>query len=192
MSRQHLCRSGLQLVGRIELAMTVLTLLAIVTIMLSQVFSRYLLGRPLIWAEELATYLLIWLAFLAASVTYKMRRHIAIRTYDGFAPARVRRVADSIINLIIAAVLVTVIFYIPDAMRTERLQSTVGLPVSIHLHWFFTVPTLVSFLSMTATAIFYAVDATMGGDAPILGTIPDPSLSDAIMGEELIVAEERR
>ncbi|MCO6381481.1 TRAP transporter small permease [Oceanicola sp. 502str15] len=173
-------RSGLRLLGRLEVALAIIALSVIIVIMLNQVFSRYILGQPSIWAEELATYLLIWLAFVAASVTYKMKRHIAIQTYATFVGPRVRALTHVVIHLIIAAVLLTVIAYIPDAMRTERLQSTVGLPVDIKLHWFFTVPTLVTFISMTLTALFYAADAARGGVSPILAPIEDPSLSDAI------------
>ena len=192
MSKRHLCLSALRLVGRVELALAILVLVAIVAIMLNQVFSRYMLGRPLIWAEEMATYLLIWLAFLAASVAYKMRRHIAIQTYETLASARVRCVANVLIHLVIAAVLMVVIRYIPDAMRTERLQTSVGLPVAIRLHWFFTVPTLVTFISMTVTALYYAADALAGGEAPVLGPIDDPSLSDGIMDGDAIAGEARR
>lgn len=180
MKSREFCRSTLRLVGRVEVGLAIAILSVIVATILSQVFSRYVLGRPLIWAEELATYLLIWLAFVAASATYKMRRHIAIQTYGAFAGHRVRCAGNALIHAIVAAVLIVVILYIPDAMRTESLRRTVGLPVTIRLHWFFSVPTLIAFVSMTATAVFYAIDGAMGGEDPILATIQDPSLTDAI------------
>jgi TRAP-type C4-dicarboxylate transport system permease small subunit len=162
--------------------LAVAILVAIVSIVLSQVFSRYVLGYPLIWAEELATYLLIWLGFTAASVAYKLRRHIAIQTVGGLMPASVMRVADAGVHVLIFVLLGIVIAHIPDAMRTERMQSSVGLPVEIGLHWFFTVPTLASFVSMSLTAAFYAVDALRGAGAPILVQRDDPSLDDDIVG----------
>jgi TRAP-type C4-dicarboxylate transport system permease small subunit len=174
-------RGLLARLGRLEAMLAVAILMAIVGIVLLQVFSRYVLGYPLIWAEELATYLLIWLGFTAASVAYKLRRHIAIQTVGGLMPARVMRVADAGVHVLIVVVLGVVIAHIPDAMRTERMQSTVGLPVRIGLHWFFTVPTLMSFVSMSLTATFYAVDTLRGGGAPILATQDDPSLDDDIV-----------
>ncbi|MEO1106183.1 MAG: TRAP transporter small permease subunit, partial [Pseudomonadota bacterium] len=57
-------RTVLRIVGRLELAAAAAVLAAIALIILSQVFSRYVMGTPLIWAEEMATYLLIWLGFL--------------------------------------------------------------------------------------------------------------------------------
>ena len=176
-------RKFLSAVGKIELATTVAILAIIVGIVLCQVFSRYVLGRPLIWAEELATYLMIWLGFVAASVAYKMRRHISIQTYDSFVSPSVRRLATALIHAVVLAALVTVTLYVPDAMRTERLQSTVGLPVNVGLHWFFTVPTLVACLSMSLTAVFYICDAIWGSGAALLDAHTDPSLSDDIISD---------
>lgn len=177
-------RTALRIVGTLELAAAAAVLAAIALIILSQVFSRYVMGTPLIWAEEMATYLLIWLGFLAASVAYKLRRHIAIKTYESFAPPTLKRVANALIHVLIVIALVVVIVHIPDAMRTERMQSTVGLPVSLGLHWFFTVPTLVACASMAITALFYTVDTLVGSGKPILATLADPSLTDDIIKDD--------
>ncbi len=174
-------RRILNLVGKIELTAAVIILGAIVAIILSQVFSRYVLGKPLIWAEELATYLLIWLGFVAASVAYKLRRHIAIQTFQSLLPETVLRISGALIHVLILVILTIVIWYIPDAMRTERMQSTVGLPINVGLHWFFTVPTLVSCLSMSVSALFYAADSLFGSREPLLAAQMDPSLNDDIL-----------
>lgn len=173
-------RSYLRVLGYVESILAVSTVATIVLIILAQVFSRYVLGRPLIWAEELATYLLIWLGFLSASVALKMKRHITIRTFDAFVSERARQYASAFAYLCAAAALVAVILYIPDAMRTERLKTTVGLPVDIGLHWFFTVPTLVACISMTATSLFYVAASLLGDTHPLLALPADPSLEDDI------------
>lgn len=46
----------------------VATLLAVMTaLILLQVFFRYVLNSPLVWAEELARLNMIWMAFLGAA-----------------------------------------------------------------------------------------------------------------------------
>jgi TRAP-type C4-dicarboxylate transport system permease small subunit len=55
---------------------TLLVLLCL--IVATQVFSRYVLGNPFIWAEELARTLFIWTSFLGAVVALKQKRHFAI------------------------------------------------------------------------------------------------------------------
>jgi TRAP-type C4-dicarboxylate transport system permease small subunit len=44
-------------------------------IMAVQVFSRYALNSSLFWSEELARFMLVWLAFLGASLAYRRRVH---------------------------------------------------------------------------------------------------------------------
>jgi TRAP-type C4-dicarboxylate transport system permease small subunit len=46
------------------------SMLAIVVIMVVQVFARYILNASLIWAEELCRYILIWQSFLLIGIAY--------------------------------------------------------------------------------------------------------------------------
>ncbi len=44
--------------------------LAMALIVVLQVFFRYILNQSLMWSEEVARYLLVWLTFLGATVAY--------------------------------------------------------------------------------------------------------------------------
>ncbi|HVR28111.1 MAG TPA: TRAP transporter small permease [Thermoanaerobaculia bacterium] len=46
-----------------------------------QVATRFLLGRPSPWSEELARFLLIWLGLLGASYALGRRMHLAIELF---------------------------------------------------------------------------------------------------------------
>lgn len=46
------------------------SMLAIVIIMIVQVFARYVLNASLIWAEELCRYILVWQSFLLIGIAY--------------------------------------------------------------------------------------------------------------------------
>jgi TRAP-type C4-dicarboxylate transport system permease small subunit len=46
------------------------SMLAIVVIMIVQVFARYVLNASLIWAEELCRYILVWQSFLLIGIAY--------------------------------------------------------------------------------------------------------------------------
>lgn len=46
------------------------SMLAIVVIMVVQVFCRYVLNASLIWAEELCRYILVWQSFLLIGIAY--------------------------------------------------------------------------------------------------------------------------
>ena len=43
-----------------------------------QVFTRYILRNPSDWTEELATYLMIWVGMLGASVALNRGAHLGI------------------------------------------------------------------------------------------------------------------
>lgn len=50
----------------------------IVVIMIAQVWSRYVMGGSLIWAEELCRYLLIWQTFLVLGLAYSKGEFVAL------------------------------------------------------------------------------------------------------------------
>ncbi|KUL92633.1 hypothetical protein DK26_28040 [Bosea sp. WAO] len=60
------------------LALLVLLFVAMTLTCTAQVVWRYVFGDPLIWSEELARYLFIWIGYLSAWVAWKHRAHIAL------------------------------------------------------------------------------------------------------------------
>lgn len=61
-----------------------------------QVFFRYVLEEPLPWSEELARYLFVWAAFLAAAVTVGRNDHFSIPFFVERFSARSRVVFDAL------------------------------------------------------------------------------------------------
>jgi TRAP-type C4-dicarboxylate transport system permease small subunit len=51
---------------------------AMVVACTAQVIWRYLFNDPLVWSEELARYLFIWISYISAWVAWKSRSHIAL------------------------------------------------------------------------------------------------------------------
>lgn len=59
------------------------SMLAIVVIMIVQVFARYVLNASLIWAEELCRYILIWQSFLLIGIAYQQGELIILDILTG-------------------------------------------------------------------------------------------------------------
>ncbi|MDH7598801.1 MAG: TRAP transporter small permease [Sedimentisphaerales bacterium] len=55
-----------------------------------QVFTRFVLKRPSSWTEELATFLLIWVALLGGAVALGRGAHLGIDYFVGRLPERTR------------------------------------------------------------------------------------------------------
>jgi len=66
------------------------SMLAIVVIMIVQVFARYVLNASLIWAEELCRYILIWQSFLLIGIAYHQGELIVLDVLSGKVSPAVR------------------------------------------------------------------------------------------------------
>jgi TRAP-type C4-dicarboxylate transport system permease small subunit len=67
-----------RLIERATLALLVALFATMTLACTAQVIWRYAFGDPLIWSEELARYLFIWIGYLSAWVAWKHRAHIAL------------------------------------------------------------------------------------------------------------------
>ncbi|MXQ14608.1 TRAP transporter small permease [Microvirga makkahensis] len=65
-------------VERLFLIALVVLFAAMVAACTAQVIWRYLFDDPLVWSEELARYLFIWISYISAWVAWKNRAHIAL------------------------------------------------------------------------------------------------------------------
>lgn len=92
------------------MAAAVALLAAIVAVVLAGTFGRYL-GRPVIWSDEVAQALFVWLALLAADLTLQRAGHFRIELLPRLLPPRVRFLLELAIKLVIAALLVLLVYY---------------------------------------------------------------------------------
>src|SRR5262245_9711749 len=61
-----------------------------VIILFAGVISRYFLESPLVWSDELAEILFLWLATLGAVVAFRRNEHMRMTAFVGMASPRVR------------------------------------------------------------------------------------------------------
>ncbi len=73
-----------------------LLVLADILVLLAGVVSRYLLHTPLIWSDELAGVLFLWLAMLGSVVALHKGEHMRMTAVVGMMPARMRSRFDLI------------------------------------------------------------------------------------------------
>jgi len=87
------------------------TLLVLMTfLVLYQVFTRYVLGAPAAFTEELVRYALVWTSFISAAYAFLHRKHMALVLVRDKLPGRARRGfllgADVLVLLFAVVVLV--------------------------------------------------------------------------------------
>jgi len=106
----------------------ILLLVAMVVVVCMGVFFRYALNSSLVWYDEFASYLLVWLTFYGAVVADYHRRHIGFDLLvDRLAPAA-RRVADAAGELAVLGFQFVLFYY--GWVLTQRLgdETAISLP----------------------------------------------------------------
>lgn len=171
-------RRFLVITGYVELGLAIAILVGLLATIGSQVFSRYLLGMPLIWVEELASYMLIWLGFMSAAVAHKQGRHIRIAILAGLKSERFHLWLYLFAELVVIVFAGILLWYVPGPMAIEARSTSIGLPIDIARHWFFSVPLTIGIISMLLTSIHnlmvgFAQRDTGRPPDPILGTFGD-------------------
>ncbi|MDW7661918.1 MAG: TRAP transporter small permease [Bacillota bacterium] len=64
---------------------------AMVALIFTQIIYRYVLTRPIPWAEEAARYFFVWATFLGASVAVRTKAHTGVDFFLNRVPEKVRK-----------------------------------------------------------------------------------------------------
>jgi len=101
----------------------------IFVVMVLQVTCRYVLGSPLVWSEELARYLYIWVCYLGAPVALRRGNHIAITLLVDQLPASLARVVAVFWHL--GAFLFLIELAIQGAILAARSHTLLAITIPI-------------------------------------------------------------
>ena len=102
-----------------------LLVLAEVVVMLMAVTSRYLFHRPLVWSDELASILFLWLAMLGSIIALQRTEHMRMTAIVGKLGPRARAFLDL---LAIAASIAFLAFVVYPAYEFARDEMDVTTP----------------------------------------------------------------
>lgn len=95
--------------GRMIAHAAALLLLVEVFLLLANVIARYVFNRPLVWGDELASILFVWLCVFGAVLAMRRNEHMRLTALISRAPPHVRAVLDVIVLTVISAFLVIII-----------------------------------------------------------------------------------
>jgi TRAP-type C4-dicarboxylate transport system permease small subunit len=98
----------------------------IVAVVLAGTVGRYF-GRPVVWSDEVAQALFVWLAMLAADLTLQRSGHFRIDALVDLLPPRLRRLIELAVKVTIAVLLVYLVYY---GMALVRLSDPRPLPMT--------------------------------------------------------------
>jgi len=158
----------------LDKALGALLLITIVASIFIQVFSRYVLNRPHIWVEELATYCFIWLVFVGASYAHIKHRHIIVTTLVDCFYRPLKRFLRVLSNLFIIVFLGFALYYGYRQFKIEAPQFTIALPIKLPRRAFYSTPFLFGMLSMQFITLHDLLKSVQDFFAPP----PDPECDE--------------
>ena len=168
-------------IGQIEMLLAAAILVGIVLMIVVQVMLNAGLGRPITWEQEAGAYALVWLTFIGASIGLKYMRHVAIVSFVGKTPARVRSAIRAMVFATILWTLYILMRELSPIMTIEARTTTVALPIDLPRSYFFSVPLMVSSALMALTALLFFFEALLG----VLGHDADETFLSPISGNHL-------
>ena len=110
--------------GALVVAMTVTTFL--------QVVCRYALNSPLVWSEELARYLFVWISLVGAGAAVRTGGHYGLDLLFLKLPAPLRAKVAGGISAVVAVFAATLLVVGVQETATASVQMASSLPVRMH------------------------------------------------------------
>jgi TRAP-type C4-dicarboxylate transport system permease small subunit len=139
-------------------------------VVFAQFFTRYVLGDPIVWTEEVARYLLILVTFLGSVMAVRKNTHIFVEFFYRLLPPKLGRSIYTLTDLIRIAFFATGAWLSWNILPIVGRQTlvTIGLSLSII---YGTV--LVSFVLMTLRSVLLAWSHWKDGYTPLTNDEPD-------------------
>lgn len=143
-------------------------------VVILEVIARYVLNAPIIWSNEVATYLFIYAVFFGGSVALKRRDLMDVRLLRERCPVRVQWFMTMVTHSVILGFSLVGTFYsgtlILTSIRTGTMSPALEIPM---LYVYLPIPIGFSLMGLFSLANFLQ-EAAAG-----FRTLPKPDLPPA-------------
>jgi TRAP-type C4-dicarboxylate transport system permease small subunit len=106
----------------LEFAVTVFMALLVLDVLWG-VCSRFVLGEPSAWTEELAIFLLIWVALLGSAVGFSRQKHLGVDYFVNQLHPDARRLIAIVVQGLVAAFAASAMVWGGYVLVSETLQA---------------------------------------------------------------------
>ncbi|MBB4380367.1 tripartite ATP-independent transporter DctM subunit [Bradyrhizobium sp. SBR1B] len=114
-----------RLLGRILEAFVSILLTAEILLLFAGVMARYVFLKPIIWSDELASMLFLWLVMLGSAIALRRGEHMRMTALFAYVSPRMRAHLDAIA---LAASLCLVVLLFPAALEYALEEAIVRTP----------------------------------------------------------------
>ncbi|MBV9016340.1 MAG: TRAP transporter large permease subunit [Alphaproteobacteria bacterium] len=145
------------LIGRVSEFVGAALVVAETCILFAGVVSRYVFNSPIIWTDELATFLFLWLAMFGAVVAIRGDGHMRLTTFVSWCAPRWGRWLGTVAELV---VIVFVLEIIVPATSYLNVQASTEL-ITLHISdWYRVVALLVGAGLIATVALLRLLETT--------------------------------
>ena len=124
------------------------------------VFTRYALGEQAKWSEELARFLLVWVALLGGALAFRTKSHLGVDYFANLLHPEARKLTAVVAHVVVLFFAVAVLLFggarvVSDALALEQMTPALGwkmghvylaLPISGFFVVIYTVDNLIETL----------------------------------------------
>jgi TRAP-type C4-dicarboxylate transport system permease small subunit len=122
-----------RLIGAVELAALGVLVIIMTLVTLGQVVSRYVFDAPLVWSEEAARYLFIWVVLIGAAAAVRGGGHYGLEVLFQRLPAGTQAACSLIIWLVMAAF--AVVLTLKGVTETAQAARQFSSSLPMRMHW---------------------------------------------------------
>ncbi|MBA4146538.1 MAG: TRAP transporter small permease [Verrucomicrobia bacterium] len=134
------------------------------------VATRYILGHQAYWTEELARFLLVWLAMIGAALAYIDNKHLGMDIVTRSLDPHARRMANFVTHLAVLGFAAGVMVYGGTALFVDRWNSGQTMSaLEIKKAWFY--------LSLPVSGLLISLFSLDAAIATALGRMTDTGSS---------------
>lgn len=137
-----------------------------VGILASGVFSRYVLHNAIVWTDEMATILFLWLAMLGAVIAYRRGEHMRLTAVYRRRPLAQQKVFDAITAVVVAAFALELM----PSSYAFIIQEQIDLTPALNIPRSFVVSAItVSLILMLLISVMRLIDSDIRITVPVVG-----------------------
>jgi tripartite ATP-independent transporter DctM subunit len=118
-----------RVIGAVVEPVAALLIVVEVFILAAGVFTRYVLGNPLVWSDELATIVFLWLAMLGSVVAYRRGEHIRLSVLVRKSSPHTRRILETISSVVTAIFVIEVMPASLKFFKQEQIDVTPAMSI---------------------------------------------------------------
>jgi TRAP-type C4-dicarboxylate transport system permease small subunit len=105
---------------------------ALTAVTAAQVVNRYILNAPLIWSEEAARYLFVWVSMIGAALAMHQGGHFGLVVLLRRAPSRLQMIMGALVSAVVILFLIALLYTGIKETALASFQTSLTIPIGMH------------------------------------------------------------